>query len=118
MFGTLALGLFSLSLLFAAWKLFRLYQAHFSVGSASWNAHQIALREELARLSSHRASAEDAQAFALKEQRYIRRLELQLAHDVFPDEVERRRAERYEALRRLEDAQVFERLEEGDESRD
>lgn len=118
MLGALALGLFALSLLLAAWTLFRLYQAHFSVGSASWNAHQIALREELARLSSHRASAEDAQAFALKEQRYIRRLELQLAHDVFSDEVERRRAKRYEALRRLEDVQVFERLKEDEEGGD
>ena len=114
MLGTLVLGLFALSLLLAAWKLLEVYRTHVNVGSAPWNAYQIALREELARLSSHRASAEDAQAFALKEQRYIRRLELQLAHDTFADEVERRRAKRYEALRRLEDVQVFERLKEED----
>ena len=114
MLGWVALGSLILSLLVATWKLVELYQAYFHVGSAPWNAHQLALREELARFSSRTASAEEVNEFELKEQRYVRRLELQLTHAIFADEVERRRAEMYEQRRRLEatqtSAQVLERL--------
>ena len=112
MFGALVLGLLILSLLLAGWKLFELYQTHFEVGSAPWNAHQIALREELARTSlSHEASGEARDS---KEQRYTRRLELQLAHNLFADEVERRRAERHAQWQRFEAAQALERLRRDD----
>ena len=98
-----------LSLALATWRLLGLYQSHFRVGSSPWNAHQIALREDLA-LSSRMASAQEMREFERKEQRYTRRLELQLEHNNFADEVERLRAKRLEQRRRLEIIQAYDTL--------
>ena len=94
MFSLFVLGLFTLSIGLALGKLLELYRAYFKVGSTAWNAHQIALREDLARFSARTASAEEQRDFELKERSYTRRLEQQIAHEHFPDEIERRRRRR------------------------
>ncbi len=110
MVATLALSLFVLSLLAALWKLFELYQTHFKVGSKSWNTYQLALRDELARFSPRGASAEEVRDFEEKEQRYTRRVALQLEQNLFPDEVERMRARVLEQRQRLETIQTYDAL--------
>ena len=110
MVGFFVLGLFLLSLVLAAWKLTELYRVHFDIGSEPWNAHQVTLREELARFSSRFASKEEVRDFERREQAYLRRLELQLEHGNFADEVERLRAQRLEQGRRLEATQTYDAL--------
>ena len=110
MTALLIFGVFTLSLLIAARTLMRLYQSHFVVGSAPWNARQIALRDDLAQFSPRTASAQEVSEFELKEQAYLRRLEQQLGAGVFADEVERLRAKRLEQARRLEASVVYDAL--------
>ncbi len=110
MIGLLVFGALVLSLFAASWTLVRLYRTHVEVGSALWNAHQVALREDLAKFSSRAASAQEVREFEAKEQVYLRRLELQYEKDVFADEVERLRAERLGQERRLEATQAYDAL--------